>query len=317
MAAQNPSRLSGFVADAITSRRLADATLEVVGDSLQRTVRTDEQGQFTVVLPAGSYRITTHRVGYEVAVTPLRMPSADSSVAIRLTPIAVALPGVDVKAHGPDLHGAVASSHGLTPIAGARLQIIGSGRIVETDSTGHYWIALPKPGAYVIRASRAGYVDQMVTVQIHDSSTERVVLLDPGTAAPIPKVLLQEFDERLRWQAYGAAFVPGSELREYGGSTIDALAAAHDVIRRGLHLGSDICLFVNGVPRPGWPLDAIPVDRIENVELYTAGGEVTNTLGPEWPYGAPCSDGRSKATNTAGGGRNTGAVRLVVIWLRR
>jgi hypothetical protein len=118
----------------------------------------------------------------------------------------------------------------------------------------------------------------MVTVQVADTAMETVFLLDTGTAALIPKALLEKFDERLRWQAHGAAFVPGSELREYGDTTSAALTAAKDIIRRELHLGGDVRLFGNGVPRPHLLLDAIPVESIENVEPYMVRGKVTNTL---------------------------------------
>lgn len=315
--AQRPSRLSGSVVDGASNRRLPDATIEVAADSVRRMVRTDDRGEFAISLPSGLYQITTRRVGYQVGVTTIHLTGADSSVVIMLARSAVTLPEVEISGRGPGLHGAVARYQDLAPIAGAHLEILGSGKSIDTDSTGRYAISLPKAGNYVVRASRAGYADQMITVQVPDTAVETVVFLETGTAASIPVSRLEEFDERLRWQAHGAAFVTGTELRRYGGATTAALTAASDVIRRGLHLGADVCLFVNGIARPHVSPDAIPVEWIENVELYTTRGEVTNTLGPEWPSGAPCGGGRTKANGTIGGDSNTGTVRYVVIWLRR
>ena len=311
------SRLHGSVTDAVTNRPLAGATLSVTGDSLRRSLRTDDRGEFTVVLPAGLYELTTRRLGYQVTVTPLRMFGRDSSVTIHLAPSAVALPRVDVSVHVPGLYGAVARYNDLQPLSGVRVQVIGSGKATETDSAGRYRIALPKPGTYVVRAAKSGYADQLLTVRVPDSTVEAVVLLDTGTVASTPEALLQEFDERLRWQAHGAAIVAGSELRRYGGTTTVALGGANDAIRRGLHLGPDICLFVNGVPRPYLPVDAIPVEAIENVELYTTRGEVTSTLGHEWPPGIQCGDGRTKSNGKVAAGSDASTVRYVVIWLRR
>jgi len=305
------------VVDAVTNRPLPGAALDVIGDSLRRSVRSDERGEATVSLATGAYELTTRRLGYEVAVAHLRMPRRDSAMTILLTPSAVPLPRVQVDARLPGVYGAVARLNDLHPVSGARLQVIGSNKSTETDSAGRYHVTLPKRGTYVIRATKSGYADQMVTVQVPDSAIEAVVLLDTGTVASTPEALLQEFDERLRWQSHGAAIVAGSDLRRYGATTAVALAAASGVIRRGLHIGPDICLFVNGIPRPYLPVDAIPVEAIENVEVYTVRGEVTSTLQHEWPPGIQCGDGRTKPNGKVAAGSDAGAVRFVVIWLRR
>jgi hypothetical protein len=211
----------------------------------------------------------------------------------------------------------VASYHELQPLANAHVRVIGAAKATETDSVGRYQVSLPKPGSYVVRASKEGYVDQTMTVQVPDSAVEAVILLDSGTAASIPEALLQEYDERLRWQSNGAALVSGSNLRHYKGSTTEALSGATKVIRRGLRLTGEICLFVDGIPRPYLPIDAIPVEAIENVELYTARGEVTSTLMHAWPPGTQCGDGRTKTTAKVGEASDAGAVRYVAIWLRR
>jgi hypothetical protein len=312
-----PARLRGSVTDAVTNRALPGAMLDLTGDSLRRSLRSDDRGEFILALPAGRYELTARRLGYQVTVTRVQMPDRDSTVTIRLAPAAVALPQVEVNAHLPAVYGAVARYNDLRPLSGARVQLIGSGKSIETDSAGRYRVPLQQPGTYVVRVAKAGYADQLLTLQVPDSAIEAAILLDTGTAASPAEALLHEFDERLRWQAHGAAVVAGSNLRRYGGSTSVALGAANDVIRRGLHLGPDICLFVDGIARPYLPVDAIPVEAIETVELYTTRGEVTSTLGHEWPPGISCGDGRTKPNGKVAAGSDAGTVRYVVIWLRR
>ena len=69
-----------------------------------------------------------------------------------------------------------------------------------------------------------------------------------------------EFDEQLRWQGQGASIVSGEEIRRNGGSSGDAIRGASSFVRKGLVLGLTVCLFVNGVPKPGWGFDRVRRD---------------------------------------------------------
>ena len=311
------ARLRGLIADSATARPLAGVLVDVGGDSLKRSVRTDAHGAFEVVLPRGEYALSARQPGYQPRSMRLRIADRDTNVFIALAPNPVALPRLRVYATGPELFGAVAAYAGLKPVSEARVQVIGAGKSTTTDSLGRFEVKLPKPGTYIVRTGKAGYADHLATIEVPDSAVELVVLLDSSSAGPIPAALAQEFDERVRWQGQGAALVRGEDLRRYGGTTEQALAASTAAIRRGLHFGPQVCLFVNGVPRPHLPVDAIVVEEIETVELYTVRGEVTNTLQQAWPPGTSCDDGSPKPLPTIASGSDAGIIRYVVIWLRR
>jgi hypothetical protein len=75
-------------------------------------------------------------------------------------------------------------------------------------------------------------------------------------------------------------------------------------------------VFIDGVAKPGWSLDAIPVGQIQAVELYAEKGDDTKTLENAWPNGAPC--GPSGAANPQRVTRNArwSIVTFAVVWLK-
>src|SRR5262249_10678693 len=112
----------------------------------------------------------------------------------------------------------------------------------------------------------------------------------------------------------GSAMVPAEDLTRYEGGTLsDNIISSPSFVKRGMTLGPTICLFINGQPKPGWPLDAIDVSRVVAVELYVAGprGDATGTLAMEWPPAARCSPVATTVTRT----RPTDA-KYAAIWLK-
>jgi hypothetical protein len=197
------------------------------------------------------------------------------------------------------------------------VQVIGAQQKTTTDSSGKFFVALKKGGSYFVRIHHAGFVEQLVTVDVPtDRSVETFVLLDGGAAATGSEMLWADFDERMNWVGQSGAVIRGSEIERWGGSTADAVAGSQSFVRKGLMLGPTTCVFVDGVPRPGLPLDAIPPEQIEAVEVYTQRGDETNTLAPRWPHGAQC--GRSTATiaRPASPGAARSTVVFAVIWLK-
>ena len=118
-------------------------------------------------------------------------------------------------------------------------------------------------------------------------------------------------------QPHHGALVPGEEITRYGSSASDAIRGSQSFVKKGLQLGSSVCLFVNGVPRPGWPLDAIPPEQIATGELYTKTGDETSTLAARWPHGAAFgSSAGTVATPTSPLSRRS-LIHYAVIWLKQ
>jgi hypothetical protein len=218
-----------------------------------------------------------------------------------------------VRARLTGLEGVV-GNYALKPIAHAVVRVLGSDRSATTDSNGAFLLALDKPGTYMVRIRRAGYAEALSLVTVpKDGVVDASHLLDSSSrpVAPGLEALWQDFDQRLRWRSSNAALVSGAELRQAGGVLTDALRGVPSVMNPGLVIGPTTCVFINGVARPGWPLDAFSVEEIEAIELY--GRDDTGSLARAWPPNGECGINR--------GARSTGSrgniARFAVIWTKR
>ena len=113
-----------------------------------------------------------------------------------------------------------------------------------------------------------------------------------------------------------SALVSGAELRDMGGSLHDALLRSKSMTVRGLRLGPTTCVFLNGIPRPGLPLDAFQIEEIEAVELYGESGDPTGTLASSWPRGAQCGMSSRRAP-PANGAIAVPYAKWAAIWTQR
>jgi hypothetical protein len=286
------------------------AVVELRGATLQRVTRSDELGAFHLRgVPSGRYSLSVRQIGYEASTLEIAVTDRDTTVVVGLTPIPQVLSAVRVRGRATGIYGVVGTSAGLEPIAGASIRVMGAGRPVATDSAGRYFVSITKPGLYVVRISHRGYADQVFSIDVPaDRPVEGSRLLYPGTGPSVGlNSLWNELDQRLQWRGMNSALVPGSQLRRYGGSLTDALQGSPAAVTAGVRVSPGTCVFVNGVPRPGWPLDAFSVDDVEVVELY--GRDETDILRKRWPAGAECGDGRSRPAS--------GEARFAVVWLKR
>jgi hypothetical protein len=303
----------GTTRDAASGQPVAGALVEVRSETFRAATRSDEEGAFRLgAVPAGRYRLSVLRIGFAELVRDLVLAGRDTTVELSLTAVARGLDAVRVTAGVSGIYGVVGTAKGLRPIPGAKVQVIGANKNVATDSTGGFFVAIPKEGIYVVRISREGYADLHFPIEVpKDRAVEASRLLDSTTKAP-PRgleVLWQDFDQRLRWRAMSSALVMGAELRRYGGPVTEALQSAPSVVARALRVG-DPCLFVNGIPRPDWPLRALRVEDIESIEVYGPRGDETGMLARAWPVRGGCGGG-SRGTVNRGS-----TVAFVVVWLR-
>jgi hypothetical protein len=281
--------------------------------------RSDQAGAFRLspLLPA-TYRVTARRVGYAPRTVEMRL-SADTLITITLVSTAPTLDTVRVVARGTGVFGVVGESKSLRPIRGARVAVVGADAVATSDSSGKFVIPISKPGQYVVRATRSGYADQILSITVpHDAYVEVAALLDSASGAEHTgrEGLWADFDKRLGWRAMNSAFVDAADLARYsGGNLTDALRASHGVVQRGMTIGAATCVFVNGEPKPGWPLNAFPVEQILAVELYGVRGDPTQTLAKAWPPVAG-STACVSAEGRLGGSRRPNEAVFAVIWLK-
>lgn len=306
------------VVDSTSARGLSGALVEARSGTATRRVRTDAAGEAEIRSFAnGLASVDVVRIGYSPTHLSVQL-ARDTALTVRLAVLPHQLATVRVTGRGPAFVGHVGSATNALPLSGAMVQAIGSGEHVVTDSSGGFYLPLKHSGTYVVHVTRDGFQDQLITATVSgDATVELSALLDSGSAQN-RGLLWADFDERARWLGQGGALVPASELAKHdGGDLSDALRASHSVVNRSLRIGPNTCLFVDGEPKPGWTIDAIPVDQVAAVEVYTSTGDQTQSLARRWPPNALCGSGVSDPDPSMPPSVRRSTVRFAVVWLKR
>jgi len=317
------SSLTGVIRDSATGRPLAGALIELRRDNVRRTAQSDDAGEFRLSpIPADAYRLTVRRLGFAERSREFQMGARDTSVMVTLIPIARDLDTMYIRAGVTGIYGVVGTSEGLRPLAGAKVQVMGANRSKVTDSAGTFFVALEQSGMYMVRITRAGYEHRIFPIAVTaGGAVDASRLLDSsGVNTKGLEMLWKDLDQRLGWRTMNSALVPGGEIRKAGSQLLAALEGSPSFVSRGLFIGDVICVFVNGAPRPGLPLDAIPVETIEVVELYGAKDEAVKTLMFKWPGSAPCGAANriaGRRYEAPNGPRANAVARWAVVWLKR
>ena len=317
------SRAQGGVGGRVIDEQAAPiegARVELVTAPVRET-RTDSNGRFafTSVAP-GAYRLQVRRLGF-VALS-FEVLVRDSTTAIgdvTMRRVASDLPQVVVRGRWQGIFGFVADSQTQVPLSNAAVHIIGVSSAVRTDTLGGFVVDVKQPGEYVLRLQREGYSPKTITVDVaKDSATEVLATLSLGMADPRKDILWRELDSRTRMRGLNSAVVSAKELSGKGTETLSqALIRSRSFAIKNLRLGSDVCLYVNGEPKPGWTMDAFDVSEILSVEVYGRRGELTNTLAARWPKGQMCGTGTGISPVRLSESERRLQVVSVVIWLKK
>ena len=295
--------LRGEVRSSVDNKPLSGAVVQLSAVGLSRRVRSDERGRYVLTeLPSSTYQISVTRIGYVAVTRTVTVGDSDAELNITMTPTAQALDATQIRANVTAIYGGIGAAgpsknargeRELTAVAGAAIQVIGAGKSTESDSTGRFFLELPKAGTYMVRLSRPGLTQQLFPVEVPRNQAVDVSRLMDSTrsAPPVGRdYLWREMDKRLQWHAMNSALVPGAEVRDAGGSLTDALQRSRSMTLRGLRIGPRTCVFIDGIARPGMPLDAIRPEEIEAVELYGERGDPTGSLVQSWPPNATCGE---------------------------
>ncbi len=315
LAAQNTHTISGTVRDSASGLPIAGVAVDLAGTSFGRGVRSDDRGAFTFTrVPAGDYQLFVRQIGFIGTRLQLTI-SADTTLHIALVSIARGLDTVRVRAAITGIRGVVGTARDLRPLARTKIQVIGAEHDATTDSLGRFFVQLEKAGAYTMRVSHSGFAPEVRSVDVaKDSVVETATLLDSSLTQPKnAESLWADYAARARMRGPNSAIVTGSEVRRYGGSLMDALRGSPSFVSHGLHFGPTTCVFVNGRPEPGLPLDAIRVEDVASIELYGPSDEATNTL--SWPHYARCGENIAVRPLHGVGNSATTAV-LAAVWLK-
>lgn len=309
--------VTGVVRDSATGEPLSGALVDVKSSAFHATVRSNQRGEFRISeVPGGDYGVTIRRLGYAELLRDLVTMDRDTTVVFAMTAVRRELDTVRVVARVNGIRGVVGTAHALKPIAGATVQLIGSGPPQRTDSAGRFFIETKRAGTFLLRIAREGYAHQLVSIEVpKDGSVETATLLDSSDVRDRTwQSAWDDFDRRVVWRGSKSALVPGAELEELEGLSLSsALNKSRTGFRRGMVVGPNTCVFVNGQPRPGFQVDDHDPQDVEAVELYGPGGEGTGTLRLAWPPRAPCG---AQQGGLFGRGVPPGNATWAVIWLK-
>jgi hypothetical protein len=228
-------------------------------------------------------------------------------------------------------------------VRGARIEILGARKADSTNSSGTFNFPDLKPGSYVVRVKHPFFDSRNFGVVVPvDGGTELDVVVERGLVSRDQhmEMLYREMDSRLTFRGINTAFVPVEVLKGREKMSLDkALAFAPEVAKKALFIASDLCLFVDGIPRPGANLADFSPEEIESVEVYGAIGRTTmsfsqgapssstsrsaslrqadptGSLITRWPETMPC--GRPPLPSEAGLTASTVKVMFALVWLKQ
>jgi hypothetical protein len=277
VAAQNAagSVIRGSVLDK-EGRPIENADVAV--EQLQRRVRSAADGRFSFVdITPGKYTLSVRSIGFESATVKVTVKDSTASVEFVLTRRPFTLPARVTTASRGGLSGVIADT-GFTPLAQARVRVIGFEGEALTDTRGAFYLPV-RPGRYLVHVEREGYARQIVGITIPESEgREMTAFMTPTAGKDNPQLGANLFDFRVRRIRAGPArsqMYTREDIEKFGRPDVLWLVRG----AAGYPVGADCWVIVNGGPRRE-QLWRMSTDEVEFVELYDV-PEPRVTSGPK------------------------------------
>jgi hypothetical protein len=302
-----------------TGAPVADALvlIEQDGATISRA-RTLDAGTFALPrLVPGNYTLVVKRLGYTSDRQEVTAGRGITRVVSELTELPRVLASASSEAAVTGVSGVVGDFSRMEPLDGVKIFLVGGDEPVRTDVEGRFVVPTKFPGPGAIRVEREGFAPRLISYSVEEGDrVELSVLLDSGKVSDNSKWVWRDLDLRAKWRTPRTVRVPRSELAASESTNLlVALEQAASVQKSGLILTRAACVFVDGQPRPGFPIDAIRADKVEFVEAYAARTDLSRTLAQRWPpngiCGAPGGDLAARRAIETGQG-----VQYLAVWLR-
>lgn len=162
--------------------RNADGTpvsgAEITLPSPHRVARTDSAGRFRLdSVPAGERRLRVRRIGY-LSTNPLvAVPQSEgATLQVILLQIAQQLDPLVVAIDRRVIRGVVGDT-GYRALPGTMVELLGSKHYMLTDSVGRFAFEELKPGTYMLRVSRMGYLARLIPMDVAGAGYDLSVFL--------------------------------------------------------------------------------------------------------------------------------------------
>ena len=316
-----------------SGRPLEQSQVTLDPQGANRQVRTNTEGQFSFLgVPPGQHVVRVLRVGFTPETRQVDVANVNVTVDVTLKRVQV-LDTVAVTAKRTGLYGSVIAKDSLLPVPGARIEIIGARKADSTDSSGTFNFPDLKGGSYIVRVKHPFFESRNFPVVIPDNGgTELDVVVERGRVSRDQhmEMFYREMDSRLTFRGPHTAFVTREELKGREKMNLDAAVQfAPEFAKKAMLIMSDVCVFVDGVARPGATLRDFSPEDVEAVEFYgetwrniinspgraVAQMDPTGSLRDRWPPRTPCglplSPGEEKAS------KSNVKVMFAMVWLRR
>jgi hypothetical protein len=176
LAAQDRYPLTGVVRD--TALRPLPG-IEVLLLSPRRSTTSDAQGRFRFDdVPGGMRHLTVRRIGFIPVHPSVQLPQAPGdTLRVVLLPAPQILPTLTVASERPGIRGVVGDT-GYHAVPGALVELLGALRADTTDERGRFGFDNVKPGQYMLRVAREGYVSRLVPVELGKQGVEYSIFLN-------------------------------------------------------------------------------------------------------------------------------------------
>ena len=305
--------------------RLVDTDGAAVGNAVIRATQgprtilayAQDDGDYRVGgLGSGTWTIAIRRLGYRPLVVDVELPAEGLRRGFTLEATHSALDPVLVAAKWSGIRGVVGDARRLAPLAGASIRLLGTDASVGSDSLGNFALPILGGRELLLRVERAGYATRLVSATVPaDGYVEVDIPLDTAPQTARDYWVWRDLDQRLKFATPRAAMINRNELAATDAISLGtALGAAASVVRLGVVINRRACVFVNGVARPDFPVDAIAAGDVEFVEAYPPGSDLTRTLAMRWPPGAECGVPEGTIRASSAGARQV--AQYISVWLR-
>lgn len=292
-AAQTPAtgELSGRVTTG-ADRPLIGATVRLQQGATVRETRSGLDGRYRLTgLADGSWIFSVQAVGHRRSVGRVEFTGPTMTRDFVIERLPTQLDSVVIRSDWSGVRLAVGDAAALTPLRGAKVRVVVPNDTTHlTDAAGRTEIERPANADVTLTVEHPGFARRIVQAKVPArGALDLVVTLDSAGPRVNDEMQWQDMIQRLRWAGPRAAQVGRDELVATGMSSLrDAINRSPSVIRTTATLIRTACVFVDGVPRPGFPAEMIDVDQVEFVETYPPGSEGSNNLRLRWPSGGQC-----------------------------
>lgn len=258
-----PPVLSGSVQDEL-GRPIEDA--DILLYQTQMRIRSRRDGTFRFdSLKTGKYTLEVRHLGYKPVSQKVSLKEQGTTITIKMERVPFFLPSVLTTAERGGLSGVVADT-AYAPLNKVRVNVLGSGQSVETDSAGAFFLPV-KPGHYMVELKRDGYARQLVGVTVPEQTGRKLAAWMVPAKGNDPMEGAMLFDLPMRMAVANPLYDRFYTREDLESNGIRDLRQLGSTQSRRL-MNPDCPIYVNGNLKREVPLWSLRTEDIEFVEVF-------------------------------------------------